>query len=128
MTAPRTQHRGRHITLWVLQALTAILILGAGLTTIAGSEQVVATFDMMGTGQWFRYLTGILQVAGALGLLIPRLVGIAALALAGLWLVAIAVHLFVIGGSPVAAVALFILSAGIVWGRWDRLQDLLPRR
>lgn len=128
VSASHTQHRVRHIGLWVLQAVTAILILGAGITTLAGAAQVVATFDMMGTGQWFRYLTGILQVAAALGLLIPRLAGLAALALAALWLVAIATHLFVIGGSPVAAVVLFVLSTAIAWGRWDHIRDLLLRR
>jgi putative oxidoreductase len=85
----------------------------------------VATFDAIGAGDWFRYLTGILEVAGALGLLIPRLAGLAALALAGLWLVAIAIHLFLIGGSAVAPIVFFVLTVVIAWGRRDRTLELL---
>ena len=60
--------------------------------------------------------------------LIPPLVGLAALALAVLWLVAIGTHLFLIGGNPAAAVAFFILSAGISWGRRDSIRKLVPVR
>lgn len=127
-SASPDRHRAAHIALWVLQAVTAAVILGAGVITIAGAAQAIAVFDALGAGDWFRYLTGILEVAGALGLLIPRLCGLAALALAGLWLVAIATHLFLIGLNPVPAVAFFVLSAGIAWGRWDRIRDLLPGR
>lgn len=123
-----TDHRRANIGLWVLQVVTAVAILGAGLSTITGATQAMAAFDALGAGDWFRYLTGVLQVAGALGLLIPRLAGLAALALAGLWLVAIATHLFVIGGNPAAAVVFFVLTAGIAWGRRDRIRDLLPNR
>lgn len=125
-TAPRTQHRAANIALWVLQVFTAVTILGAGWSTLTGAAQAMAVFDALGAGDWFRYLTGALQVAGALGLLIPRLAGLSALALAGLWLGAIATHLFLIGGNPAAAVVFFILSAAIAWGRRDRIRDLLP--
>jgi len=39
----------------------------------------VRLFGQIGLGQWFRYLTGIMQIAGAVLVLIPRmsLVGIA---------------------------------------------------
>lgn len=40
--------------------------------------------------------------------MIPRLCGLAGLALVGMWLVAIATHLFVIGGSPLPAVVLLV--------------------
>jgi putative oxidoreductase len=126
-TAPaRTHHRAANIALWVLRVITALAILGAGLSTLTGAAQAMVVFDALGAGNWFRYLTGILEVAGALGLLIPRLAGLAALALAALWLVAIATHLFLIGGNPAPAVAFFVLSAGIAWGRWAHIRDLLP--
>jgi putative oxidoreductase len=131
-TAPvppaRTRHRAANIALWVVQVVTALAILGAGVSTVTGAAQAMAVFDALGAGDWFRYLTGMLEIAGALGLLIPRLVGIAAPALAALWLVAIGTHLFAIGGNPAAAVIFFILNAAITWGRRDRIRDLLPAR
>lgn len=120
--------RRTNIALWTLQTITALAVLGAGITTIAGGTQVAAVFDAIGAGDWFRYLTGALQIAGALGLLVPRLCGLAGLALAGLWLSAIGTHLLVIGGNPAPAVVLFVLSAAVAWTRRDRISGLLVRR
>jgi len=39
---------------------------------LAGTAQMVELFDKVGLGKWFRYLTGLLEVAGGIGLLIPR--------------------------------------------------------
>lgn len=125
---PGTRHRAANIALWVLQIVTALAILGAGASTVIGAAQAMAVFTALGTGDWFRYLTGVLEIAGAVGLLIPRLVGLAALALAALWLVAIATHVFLIGGNPAAAVTFFILSTVIAGGRRDRIRDLLQAR
>jgi putative oxidoreductase len=124
----RTRQRAAHLGLWALQAVTAVATVAAGVTTLIGTGPVMAAFDAIGAGDWVRILTGILQVAGGLGLLIPRLAGLAALALTGLWLVAIATHLFLIGGNPAPAVVLLLLSAGLAWARRDRIRELLPSR
>lgn len=39
-------------------------------------------FSQIGAGQWLRYLVGTAELAGAIGLLIPRLAGLAAAGLA----------------------------------------------
>lgn len=82
-------------------------------------------FHEIGVGEWFQYLTGALEVTGGLGLLIPRLCGLTGLALAALWLGAIATHLFVIGGNPAAAAAFLVLSAVIAYARWGRTVTLV---
>jgi putative oxidoreductase len=82
-------------------------------------------FEQIGAGEWFRYLTGTLEVAGGLGLLIPRLCGLAGLALAGLWAGAIATHMFLVGGSPAPAVVFLVLTAVIAYGRRHRTAQLL---
>lgn len=130
--AVRSQHvdtgaRRKNIALWALQIVTAVAILGAGAGAFAGATQAVRIFDAIGLGDWLRYLTGILQLAGAVALLIPRLNGPAALALAGMWLVAVATHLFVIGGSPALAGVYLLLTTAIAWGRRDRTADLVAR-
>jgi uncharacterized membrane protein YphA (DoxX/SURF4 family) len=43
---------------------------------------MVQEFGLIGAGQWFRYLVGILELAGAIGLLMPWLAGLAAAGLA----------------------------------------------
>ncbi|MBA3768598.1 MAG: DoxX family protein, partial [Acidobacteria bacterium] len=88
---------------------------------------MVGLFNTIGIGQWFRYLTGALEVAGALALLIPRLSGAGALLLVGVMIGAVLTHLFVIGGNPGMAIVLLLVSVIIAWGRRDRTLRLLGR-
>lgn len=122
---PVARSRAATITLWVLQVLLAINIAFAGVGKLTGMQAMVDMFDSIGVGQWFRYVTGALEVAGAIGLLIPRLTGLAALGLVGVMIGAIATHLFIIGGSPVLPIVLLIVAAIIAWGRRDSTLALL---
>ena len=56
-----------------------------------------------------------LEVAGAIGLLVPAVTLYAALLLVVVMAGAIIAHLSVLGGSPVPALALLLLSGGIAW-------------
>lgn len=116
-----------NIVLWVLQIAAAAMFFMAGLPKLLGAQQVVAVFDAIGVGQWLRYLTGALEVAGALALLIPRLSGVGALLMLCVMVGAVYTHLFVIGGSPVGAIVMLLVSAIIAWGRRDRTLRLLGR-
>src|SRR5882672_6858698 len=102
-----------NVGLWILQ-------IGA-----AGMFLMVGFFDAIGFGQWFRYVTGSLEVLGAVLLLIPRLSGLGALLLVGAMLGAVATHLFVVGGSPLGAIILLIVTGVIAWGRRKRTMNLL---
>ena len=59
-------------------------------------------FDKVGLGQWFRYFTGLLEVAGGIGLLISRYAFYAAVLLATVTVGAIIAHVTVLGSSPAA--------------------------
>lgn len=99
--ATRTPGRALNITLWVAQILLASLFAYVGINKLlALSPDVVASFAKIGLGQWFRYLIGALELAGAIGLLIPRLTAPAALGLVGLMVGAIITHVLVL--QPVA--------------------------
>ncbi|WP_207929265.1 DoxX family protein [Actinomadura sp. 6K520] len=75
----------RRKVLWGLQIfLAAFLFFASALPKFAGQAGAVETFDQIGWGQWFRYLTGTVEAAGAIALVIPRLAGIAGIALIGL--------------------------------------------
>lgn len=116
-----------NIILWVLQIGAAAIFLMAGVFKLYGPQPVIAMFDIIGLGQWFRYLTGALEVAGAVALLIPRLSGAGALLMVCVMIGAVFTHLFVIGGSPVMAIVLLVVSLIIAWGRRDRTLRLLGR-
>ena len=77
----------------------------------------VRIFEQIGLGQWFRYLTGLLEVAGGIGLLIPRYAFYAAILLVIVMIGAIITHVAVVGGSPAPAASLFVLSGIIAWLR-----------
>jgi putative oxidoreductase len=109
--------RGRIITLWILSGLAAVAFVAAGGAKLAGAPAMIAVFEKVGVGQWFRYVTGLLEVAGAIGLLIPRYAFYAALLLAMVMTGAVIAHLTVLGGSPAAPVILLILTGTVAWLR-----------
>ena len=109
--------KGRLITVWVLSVLVALAFAGAGGGKLAGAAAMVEMFDKVGLGQWFRYFTGSLEVAGAIGLLIPRYAFYAAILLVMVMLGAVVAHLAVIGGSPAPALTLCVLSGIVAWLR-----------
>ena len=112
--------RAGNVALWVLQAVLAFQFAGGGLLKLTGSPEMVDLFATIGAGQWLRYLVGALEVAGAVGLLVPRLSGLAALGLAALMAGATVTNLFVLGESPWLPVGLLLVSAVIAWGRRPR--------
>lgn len=111
--------RGRAltITLWVLQILVAFQFAGGGWLKLSGAPVMVDMFAAIGAGQWLRIMVGLLELAGALGLLIPRLAGLAALGLCGLMVGATLTNLLILGASPWVALVLLLLCAVIAWGR-----------
>ena len=115
--AARPRSRFKNIALWVVQVVAALGFLLAALGKFSGDPQIVATFDAIGLGDWFRYLVGALEVAGSGALFIPRLAGVAGLAFVGLMVGAVVTELALAG--PVALpLALLVLSAVVAWGRW----------
>ena len=130
ITSPvATRGRALDITLWVVQVLLAALFAFAGINKLAGLQQeMLDQFAKFGVGPWFRYLTGALELAGGIGLLIPRLSGLAALGLVGVMVGAVLAHLFVL---PPAALALAPAVLGavlglIAWARWPRTEPRPP--
>ena len=113
-----------NVALWVLQIGAAGMFLMVGYLKLSGDAQLVALFEMIGLGQWFRFLTGSLEVCGAILLLIPRTSGLGALMLAGLMVGAIVTHVFIVGGNPQPAIILLIVTGIIAWGRRHRTSSL----
>lgn len=114
-----------NVVLWILQIAAAGMFLMAGFSKLSGNEQMVGMFEAIGVGQWFRYLTGALEVAGAILLLIPRTSGLGALMLAGVMAGAVMTHLFIIGGSPLMAIILLVVTGVVAWGRRQRTMNVL---
>ena len=112
--------RARTIGLWVLQVLVAFQFAGGGWLKLSGAPEMVDLFAAIGAGQWLRVLVGALELAGAIGLVIPRLAGLAALGLSSLLVGAGATNLFILDAAPWLPIGLLLLSALIAWGRWPQ--------
>jgi putative oxidoreductase len=103
--------------LWALQIISAGMFVLSGTLKLSGNPAMVQMFGAIGLGQWFRYLTGTIEVVGALLLLIPAVATYGAVALAITMIGAIFTHLFIVGGSPVAAILLLASTITIAWAR-----------
>ena len=112
------------VALWITQVAVAGMFMLSGGLKLAGAPVMVTLFDSIGVGQWFRYVTGSIEVASAVALLVPSLAPFGALALVPTMVGAIATHLFVVGGSAVPATVLLTASLAIAWARRDQLARL----
>ncbi len=117
------QEKRLNVGLLILQIFLAFVFLAAGGGKLFDTEPTVEMFKKIGVGQWLRYLTGTIEVFGAVTLWNPRCGGSGALLLAATMVGAIFTHLFIIGGSPVAPVVLLVLLCVIVWGRKDQIKQ-----
>ena len=105
--------RSATIALWILQVVLAAAFLVAGGAKLAGAAPMVAVYETIGVGQWFRYVTGIFEIGGAIALLTPRLSALAALWLMCIMVGAIITHVAILHTSPVGPIGLLI-GLGIV--------------
>lgn len=120
---PIRRSRIGRIALGGLQVGLAALFLFSGGSKLAGAPAMVALFDAIGVGQWFRVVIGLIEVVSALALLVPALAPFAALLLGFTMVGAIATHLFIVGGSPAIPAVLLLGLLVVAWARRDRLFD-----
>lgn len=122
--------RGANVALWVAQVLLAGYFGLVAANKLLGAPAEVDLFADIGLGQWFRYVVGVVELVGAVGLLVPRLAGVAALGLAGVMVGATVTNLFVVTDGAVLAIQtglLVVLFVLVAWGRWPRTRTLFAR-
>ncbi len=98
-----------------VKAVLTLAFVAAGLAKLAGVDMMVATFDAVGVGQWFRYVTGVIEIAGAALLWIKGREVFGAALLAVTMAGAVLAHLLILGPSLVPALVLGLLATFIVW-------------
>ena len=119
--------KGKTIALWSLQILIAAMFLMAGFAKLSGQPAMVKMFETIGIGQWFRYVTGTIELVSAILLLVPRVVPVGAALLVCTMCGAVVTHLVKLGGSPLPALVLGCLAAFILWLRFDGLKALTSK-
>jgi putative oxidoreductase len=116
--------RGRAslIALWLTQVVLALMFLMAGGSKLAGVPAMVGLFDAIGVGQWFRYVTGIVEVISGIALLVPSAAIFGALLLIPTMLGAIVTNVFVVPASPVMPLLLLLATGAVAWARRHQLR------
>lgn len=107
------KNQGRIV--WAVRLLLALAFGAAGAAKLAGVPQMVQNFELIGLGQWFRYVTGLVEITGVVLLLVPRTGFWGGLLLGVTMLCAIATHLLVLGGSAVPALVLALLCGFVAY-------------
>lgn len=107
--------KGMIIASWAIRIPLAAAFLAAGGAKLAGVPMMVEIFDGIGIGQWFRYVTGTIEVMSAILLLLPATRILAAALLACTTVGAIFTHLVLIGGPAAPAAVLLVLSLVVLW-------------
>ncbi len=126
-----TGSRARRWALLALQVLLAVLYLASGLGKVTLEATVVAGFTAMGIGPGLMVTIGVLELLGAVGLLIPRIAGLAATAFVALMIGAVGITAATLGvGMILVPVVVLVLVAVVAWARRHETAALLrdPRR
>lgn len=112
------------LTIGSLILAGVFLMFGAGkfLDPVKWTEKFVA----WGLPEWFVSVSGFLEVAGAIGLLIPVIRGLAGLGLAGFMIGAVGTHVVHAEiGMIFVAGAILVASAFVGWKRLPETRDYL---
>jgi hypothetical protein len=99
------------------------MFLMAGGSKLVGVPAMVSLFDAIGLGQWFRYVTGVIEVSAAVALLIPSAAFFGAILLVPT-MVGAAIANLILGQSPAVPLVLLLVAAAVAWTRRDQLQGM----
>ena len=107
-----------------IRGLLALVFMAAGGAKLAGVPVFVEGFEALGMGQWFRYVTGIVEVAGAIFLWWPKRQVIGAALLGATMVGATLANLLAIGDSVVPSLVLGALCATVLYLHRDQIASL----
>ncbi|MFE7977601.1 DoxX family protein [Streptomyces shenzhenensis] len=121
--------RGRRAraALFGLQVLLALFYaIASALPKLIAHSSAVDSFDTIGWGSTGMYTIGVLELAGAVALLIPALQSVAAMALGALMVGAFVVQLASFDGENAATPLILIVPLALIaWARRRHNADLL---
>lgn len=130
-TTPATTARpgkALNITLWTVQSVLAAFYAFAAVPKILGDPTTAQMMDQIGLANWVGYFIGAAEVAGAVGLLIPRLTSLAATGLSLLMIGATVTNTYTMGaGAAAMTLVLAVVFAAIAYSRRAGLARLLKR-
>ena len=114
----QTIGKPRLILTWILRVLLGVIFLGIGIEKLTGTMGTIPFFDAIGWGQWFRYVSGVFDTAGALLIFVPRWTSVGALIIT--CTVGLGTYLCFTKAlySPIFPLVMTLLAATLVWLAW----------
>jgi uncharacterized membrane protein YphA (DoxX/SURF4 family) len=118
--------RGSAVTATVISTFLCVVFAATGLAKLTSQPMVVAEFALFGIPTWFMDLTGVLEVAAAVLVVIPRTSRIGAALIICILACAIVEHVTHGQASTGAAVfVLLLIAVALVWLRGGLSTPLL---
>ncbi|MEO0384178.1 MAG: DoxX family protein [Pseudomonadota bacterium] len=113
--------------LLALRGLLTLIFVAAAGAKLAGVGMMVETFDAIGWGQWFRYVTAFVELGSAALLWVPAFSVVGAGLLFITMICGALFHVFVIGPSAVPALVLAALCAAVIYLHRTDIGPLIKR-
>ncbi|CCH89245.1 membrane protein of unknown function [Modestobacter italicus] len=110
--------RAARIGSWAVRILLSAQFFTGGALKVTGEASMVTMFEDLGGGAGLRLFVGACEVAGAVGLLIPRLMRPAAAGLVVLMVGAVVTNVAILGTNPVLPLVFGLLAAVVAASNW----------
>ncbi|WP_036173992.1 DoxX family protein [Massilia sp. 9096] len=108
------QGRTVRVAIWLLRIVFSLGFLFFSVMKLSGRPAMVAEFETVGLGQWFRYFTGTLELIGAVTIVVPRFSIVGAIVMLTVDLGALFAHLTVLGCDWIHAVIMAALLGVLI--------------
>lgn len=123
--ARRRPGRAANVALWAGQVVIALAFVSASIPKITLDPVAVEGFGAIGFSPAGTLTIGCLEVAGAIGLMIPRLTGFTAICALALMVGAVTVTVATMPASlAVLPAVIGVIAALVAYGRWYRTVEL----
>ncbi|MEM6383815.1 MAG: DoxX family protein [Pseudomonadota bacterium] len=110
-----------------LRALLTLIFVAAGGAKLLGVSMMVDIFETIGWGQWFRYVTALVELGAAALLWVPGLNVLGAALLLATMLCGALFHLLILGPSAVPALILAAFCAAVIYVQRAQIEPLAAR-
>lgn len=113
--------RIRVVLVWVFSLIIALIMISQGWPKFFETGRWTTSFAEWGYPVWFRMLIGVLELSGAVALMVPRVAHWGASVLAAVMLGAFGtLMLHGRGGDAATPLVYAVVLAWIAWERWPR--------
>jgi putative oxidoreductase len=104
----------KNIIIWILAGILALAYFGSGFTKLIGVDMQIKNFESCGYPVWLRFPIGLIEIALAIGLLIPQYRRLTIYGIFIWTIVAVITHLQAGQASMIAGPIFFSVLAAVI--------------